>query len=152
LGIVHKSKDSNAISKNISKFPSFSFITLKDTSFNSQIIKEGPVLIIKFHPECEHCKYEISEIVKSNLANSGVKVLLISSADRRSVSKYLNQFNISEISGIIPMLDTAFIFSNLFGKDIVPSNFIYNRKLELVKVLYGEYKIEAIMKYFKYCE
>jgi hypothetical protein len=45
--------------------------------------------------------------------------------------------------------DTAFIFSELFRTDVIPSNFIYNKDLKLVKALRGETTIETITKYLQ---
>lgn len=147
FGIVKKTRERSIIEEQISKLPSFSFTTLQDTLFNSLIIKEGPVLIVRFHPECEHCQYEISELFRSKITESGVKVLLITGADKDMVISFLDQFSISQRESVITLLDTAFIFNEIFGADIVPSNYIYNKDLELVKVLNGEYKIETILKY-----
>ncbi len=149
FGITRKTKEKALIEEQISKLPSFSFITLEKTLFNSDSIKEGPILIVRFHPECEHCQYEISELLRNRIPELGVKVLLISGAGRDMVISFLDQFNITEKQCIIPLLDTAYVFSEIFGADIIPSNYIYNRNLELVKVLKGEYKVESILKYLE---
>ena len=149
FGITRKTKEKALMEEQISKLPSFSFVMLDNTVYNSDNIKEGPVLIVRFHPECEHCQYEISELLKSKIPDSGIKVLLISDAERNIVISFLNQFNISEKQKIIPLLDTAFVFGEIFGKDIVPSTYIYNKDLELVEVLPGEYKIETILSYLE---
>jgi hypothetical protein len=149
LGITRKTKEKALLEEQISRLPSFSFITLERTLFNSGSIKEGPILIVRFHPECEHCQYEISELLKSKIFETGAKILLISDAEQDMVISFLDQFNITEKQDIIPLLDTAYVFSEVFGSDIVPSNYIYNRNMELVKVLKGEYKVESILKYLE---
>ncbi len=145
--IIRKTLKSKILYEQISRLPSFSFTTMDGDSYNSGTITEGPVLIVRFHPECEHCQYEISEIVKSKIPASGVTVLLISDASRDMVEKFLEQYNLSEGQRVIPLLDKAFIFKEIFGQDIVPSNYIYNKDLKLVKTLFGEYKIESILNY-----
>lgn len=147
LGIIKKSDGKILAEKRISSFPSFSFIELDDSIFSSDSIKEGPVLIVRFHPECDHCLYEISEILKSKIPESGTKILLISGADRNSVSEFLSCFDIDLNNSIITLIDGSYVFDDIFGKDIVPSNYIYNKELQLVKALYGEYRIETIEKY-----
>jgi hypothetical protein len=146
-GIARKAKEQVIIEGQISKLPSFSFTTLQNTKFDSQTITEGPVLIVRFHPECEHCQHEISELLNSTVSGSGVKILLISGAERNMVIRFLDQFNLAEKPEVITLLDTAYVFGEIFGKDLVPSNYIYNEELELVKILAGEYKIETILKY-----
>ena len=152
IGIGNKLNKEKIIKEHISKLPQFSFTTLQNTSFNSSSITQGPVLIVRYHPECEHCQYEISELLKSKIAKSGFKILLISDADKNDINKFLDQFSISEKQGIIPLLDTASVFPKIFGKDIIPSNYIYDKELNLIKILYGEYKIETILKYLEESE
>jgi hypothetical protein len=147
IEIGNKLNKAKIIKEHISKLPQFSFATLQNTSFNSSCITQGPVLIVRYHPECEHCQYEISALIKNKVLASKIKILLISDADKNKIVKFLDQFHINDIPKIIPLLDTVSIFSDVFGKDIVPSNYIYDKELNLVKVFNGEVKIETILKY-----
>lgn len=146
-GIIRKADNKSESEKNISVLPRFSFMTLTDARFDSDSITEGPVLIIRYNPECEHCQYEISEVSKSSIPSSGIKLLLITTEDRNSVVKFLEPFDLLGDRNVIPLLDTDGTFYRIFGKDYVPSSYIYNKELKLVKALYGEYKIETILKY-----
>lgn len=146
-GIVNKTQNRKLQYEKIRRLPTFSFMTLAHETYNSSEIRKGPVLVIRFHPECEHCQFEISEILKSNIPDSAIHIIMVSSADPGNVQKYLSQFDISSHSGIIPLVDTSYIFGNIFGRDIVPSNYIYDKDLNLVKVMYGEVKTETIIKY-----
>jgi len=147
LGMINKIKKRNHITEKIARLPSFSFMTLANETFNSSDISKGPVLVIRFHPECEHCQYEISEILKSNIPASGTNVIMVSSADPSVIRKFFSQFDLTDYPAIIPLVDTSYIFGDIFGSDIVPSNYIYNKELNLVKVFYGEVKTETILKY-----
>jgi hypothetical protein len=152
LGITDKVYKHRQIYAKIQKLPSFSFMTLTDEPFNSTDIVKGPVLVVRFHPDCEHCRYEISEILKSNIPVSGTLVLMVSDADTNSIRKIFSQFDLSDYPAIIPLVDTSYIFGEIFGNDKVPSNYIYDEKLDLVKVLYGEVKTETLLKYLQVSE
>ena len=147
FGIIIKVHNHKQLALKIQKLPSFSFMTLKSQSFNSCEIKKGPVLVVRFHPECEHCRYEISEIMKSKIPVSGISVIMVSSAEPDSIRNLFSRYDLSDYPSIIPLVDTAYIFENIFGSDIVPSNYIYNNELDLVRVFYGETKTETIFKY-----
>jgi thiol-disulfide isomerase/thioredoxin len=149
LGITSKIQKQKQITEKIKRLPSFSFMTLTDESFSSSVIRNGPVLIIRFHPECEHCQYEITEILNSTIPVSGIRVIMVSSADKESIRKLFSQFDLSDYPAIIPLVDTSYIFGEIFGSDIVPSNYIYDKQLDLVKVRYGEVKTETILKYLQ---
>jgi thiol-disulfide isomerase/thioredoxin len=144
-GIVRKVHNSELIAENIARFPVFSFITLSNETFNSRNIKEGPVLVVHFHPECEHCRHEISEIFRSQIPESFTSVILVSAAHPDSIKVFLKKLNSSDFATVIPLADTAYKFEDVFGRGIIPSIYIYNRKLELIKVLRGEVKTQTIL-------
>jgi hypothetical protein len=146
-GISRKILKEKLINRKIALLPSFSFTTLNKDYFYSSEIKKGPVLIVRFHPECDHCQYEISQILNSDIPSLVSRALLISSGHPDSISKFLKQFNYSDYPSIVALADTSCAFESIFGNDIVPSNYIYNRELKLVKVLLGEVKTETIRKY-----
>ena len=146
-GVATKMARGKKINDSIASLPSFSFITLKKTVFHSSEIKRGPVLIVWFHPDCEHCQYEVSGIIKSDIPALLSKVLLIANDHPDSIDKFLEPFNYSDYPSIIAISDTSDLFCKIFGKDIVPSNYLYNKELKLVKILAGEVKTETIRKY-----
>ena len=147
--IVKKTRARESFEERIASLPAFSFMTLTDVPFSSESIEEGPVLIVRFDPGCEHCQYELSAIAKSNIPDSETKLILVTSADKNSVVKFLEPLDFLGSRNVIPLLDTAGRFGRLFGADYVPSNYIYDKELKLVKVLQGEYKIETILKYLQ---
>jgi thiol-disulfide isomerase/thioredoxin len=151
-GIIKKLQTQKLIAEKIYSLPSFTFLTLSNESYRSTIIQKGPVLIVHFHPECEHCQYEISEILKSKIPIYFSTIILVSSAHPESIRNFLSNFNLKNYSSVIPLLDTSYEFEEFFGSGIVPSTYIYNRNLNLVKVLQGEVKTETILKYLQQSE
>jgi hypothetical protein len=151
-GIVKKFKRNNELKEKISYLPAFSLSTLKYQTFNSSELKTGPVLIVHFHPECEHCQYEISDIFQERLLKRLNSVILISGVPPDSISRFLNKYNYSDYSNVIPLADTSGIFGDIFGSDIIPSNYLYDKDLRLKKVFYGEMKSDAIIKYLQEVE
>jgi hypothetical protein len=145
--ILIKVQKQKTLTEKISVFPSFSFMTLTNETFNSSDIQQGPILLVRFHPECEHCQYEISEILKSSIPSSDVKILLVSSYQIDSIKRFLDQFNYSDFPSVIPLADTSYSFGDIFGNEAIPSNYIYDKDLKLVKVMHGEMKTETIIKY-----
>src|SRR5512133_3904684 len=146
-GMVRRLQSQKVIAEQISRLPSFSFMTLNNEICDSKNILEGPVLVVHFHPECEHCQYEISEILKSKIPTEFKNVILISSAHPDSIKEFLSQLNYSEYSSVIPLIDTAYSFEEIFGRGVIPSSYIYDRNLNLVKVMHGEVKTETILKF-----
>jgi len=151
-GIIRKVNANTTAAKTIERLPDFSFLTLNNDTLCSSDILRGPLLVIHFHPECEHCKYEISSLLQSDILSMDCRVLLITDGLRDSVKAFVENCSIKDLPSFTTLLDTAYQFRELFGSYAYPSNYIYNRNLELVKVLKGEYKTETIIKYLADCE
>jgi hypothetical protein len=149
IGINKKLQNQKVVAEKIARLPAFSFMTLNKRIYNSTDTKNGPVLIVHFHPECEHCQYEISEILKSEIPILCSSVILVSSAHPDSIRSYLSNYNLKAYLSVIPLLDTSYEFEEIFGSGVIPSSYIYNRNLNLVKVLQGEVKTETILKYLQ---
>ncbi len=144
-GIIRKVHNHKIIIEKIAKLPSFAFLTLSNSNFNSSEITKGPVLVLYFHPECEHCQWEMSEIFKSQIPESFQKVLLISSAQPDSIVKFLQQFHYTDYPSVLPLVDSSYNFELYFGSSLVPSSYVYDSKLNLIKHIRGEVKTEAIL-------
>jgi hypothetical protein len=145
-GIFRKLKDQRIVAEKIQTLPSFNFLTLSGEMYNSKLISKGPVLIVHFHPECEHCQYEISEIFRSKIPSAFSNVILVSSAHPDSVRNFLSDFNFKDYRSVIPLIDNKYDFEDIFGSGIIPSSYIYNKRLVLIKELKGEVKSETILK------
>jgi peroxiredoxin len=152
FGIVRKNSNDKLIARRISTFPSFSFPTISNSIYNSSDIKEGPVLVVHFHPECEHCQYEISEILKSNIPETFSRVILISPAHSDSIKNFLMRLKYTDHPTVIPLADTSYNFEDIFGTGTIPSSYVYGKNLKLVKVLHGEVKTETILKCLRQSE
>jgi len=148
-GTITKKNKAENISDRISTLPEFTLPSMDGSIFNSSEISVGPLLVTYFDPECEHCQYEISSLVKSKIPGSGTRILLISYVSSKEIRSFMQQFNVNNDNVFTVLLDTTFIFSELFRTDVIPSNFIYNKDLKLVKTLRGETTIETITKYLQ---
>lgn len=149
IGIFKKIRENELVEDKISTLPHFSLPDLNGKIFSTSEIKKGPVLLVRFHPECEHCRYELDEIFNNRLTDKGVMVLLISGAPEKTVTGFLAQFDAGKTDKVTILTDTAFVLADIFSKNVIPSNYIYDTDLKLVKALYGEYKIETILKYLE---
>jgi peroxiredoxin len=149
FGITGKIHNTNIAKEKIKTLPSFSFKKLNDTVYNSNQIKEGPLLILFFHPECEHCQYQITSLFKKWIQPRDMLVLLVSNAEKSEIRNFIKENNIPDSLGLIVLVDEANNFIDYFGTERVPSTFIYNKQLQLIKYFQGEVRPETILKYLK---
>ena len=128
--------------------------TLQHFSFESvnggQIWIDGfnpdqPTVIIYFHPECEHCQYEASEIGKQPEMFGKVNMIMITSDDStQRVEAFAISYRLLEVDNLTILLDRKNQFKNQFGASVIPSVFIYGSDKKLLKMYKGETKIDAI--------
>jgi thiol-disulfide isomerase/thioredoxin len=149
IGIVAKTKKSKIAEERIMTLPAFSMKTINDSIFRSEEIIDGPVLVLFYHPECEHCQYQITTLFKSKTLTPGLLVLLISNAEKKTIRSFLMRNNLLEYPGLIALVDETFSFKEYFGTELVPAIFIYNERLKLVGYFQGEVKPETILKYLR---
>ena len=148
-GTITKKNKADDIREKINTLPYFTLAAIDGSIFNSSEISKGPLLITFFHSECEHCQYEISSLFQSNIPCSGVKILLISHEGSVKIRSFMQQFNMKGDSIFTVLSDTAFVFSDIFRTDVIPSSFIYGEDLRLVRILKGETTIETLTKYLR---
>jgi len=145
IGIYNRIKAGH--SEETGKLPYLALLTIDDKGFNTSEIRTGPVLVVHFNPECDHCKYEIQGIIESEMPSMGFRILLITQAPKDSVINFYRDYSISNYSSITVLLDSSGLFSENFKSKVIPSNYLYDKNLNLIKVLEGEYKTETIIKY-----
>ena len=145
---MHKIKQTERIEEKIQTIPQFSFQEILGDNFNSSYINsDKSCLIIYFHPECDYCQYEAEQIVLNMDQFSNHQIIMISSASRDSIEKFVNSYHLLEFDNISILIDTLDGFHNIFGHNPFPTSFIYNKERKLVKQFKGEVTTEALLKY-----
>jgi thiol-disulfide isomerase/thioredoxin len=149
IGIYGKTLKKKMANERIKSLPVFSFKTLDDNIFRSDQLRREPVLILFFHPECEHCKYQITNLLKSELMFQGLQIILVSDAEKEAVKSFVKDYGLLKYTGLIILVDNTYSFKEYFGTDVVPSLFIYNKEHKLVRFFQGEVRQETVLKYLR---
>ena len=107
---------------------------------------EQPTVIIYFHPECEHCQYEASEIGRQPERFGKVNMIMITPDDStKRVEAFAIKYRLWEVDNLVISFDRKNQFKNQFGVSAIPSVFIYGSNKKLLKMYKGETKIDAII-------
>lgn len=146
-GILHKKAKAEEAADKIKRLPDLVLTDLCGKSFRSNQVTFGPLIITFFHPECDYCRYEISSLLRSGLLDNDLTVLFISYADKSEIQSFVDNLGMAEISNLHVIHDADYRISELFHADIMPSNYIYDDSLRLVKVFKGSTRPETILKY-----
>ena len=134
------------IEKNrIITLPSFTAVHTDGRSFNTSDLRPRPLLMIFFHPDCKICQYEIQELTQILPNLNGVSVILISHAPVDLIDTFVRNTGLKKFSDLIILIDPDLKIRELFYVNTVPTSFIYNARLNLVKRYEGEVKTETIL-------
>jgi len=107
---------------------------------------EQPTVIIYFHPECEHCQYEASEIGSSSDKFEKANMILITPDDSTvRVEAFAIKYHLWNVDNLVILLDRSKTFKKYFGTAVVPSLFVYGSDKHLIKLFKGEIQMKAIL-------
>ena len=144
--IQRKIDQKNKADAIIAKTPAFSFLKLDNHSFSDKNIvkRESRLILNHFSPNCEHCQYMAGEFLKDSQKIKDIQILMITSADSLSATKFISDYKLSLLPNIIILRDTNYQFQKIFGTGVVPSFFIYEQN-KLVKKVIGETIIDNLI-------
>ena len=104
-------------------------------------------VILYFHPECEHCQYEATEIGRQSDRFSKANLILITPDDSvKRIETFADRYKLWQVDNLVILFDRNGQFKKQFGTSVVPSVFIYGANKRLLKQFVGEVKMEAVLK------
>lgn len=145
--VISKYNEKKEVEIRIQTLPDVTFtsvfgdsISLKDFDSTRSLI------LIYFHPECEHCQYEAKEIgLRADEFNDCQLVMITPDDSLVRIEKFCEQYHLQEVDNLEVLLDQKGKFEQTFGNAILPSVYIYDKDQKLKKQFLGETKPEAII-------
>jgi peroxiredoxin len=133
--------------KRIQTLPQAEFVSLTGKEVNlHDFDPEKPMVIVYFHPECDHCHSEAQEIGQNAAAFRHCQVVMVTSDDSlKRVENFCAEYHLWELNNIEVLHDPNNRFKKVFGKAVVPSVYIYDESWKLKRYFPGETKPEAII-------
>jgi len=107
---------------------------------------EKPLVLVYFHPDCEHCQYEAQEIGQNAATFSNCQLVMITHDDSlQRVKNFCENNHLWEVDNIEVLIDNADQFKTVFGKAVIPSVYIYGTDRKLKKQYLGETRIDLVL-------
>ena len=130
----------------IKYLPNCTFYDLNEHIVSIKNLSKQNLVLVYFHPECEHCQYEVEELYKHQHKFLNTQILMISPAPLQHLKKFNHKYDLDSSDNISVLWDKEFKFDTYFGASIFPTVIIY-QDTKFVKTYKGEVKIEAIIKH-----
>jgi hypothetical protein len=104
-------------------------------------------VIVWFHPECDHCRYQL-DVINNNIRRLRTARFLFITAEKDFFRKKFNFAwpDLVESPYVLFGIIDKSKFIDEFGPVITPSLLFFNRSGELKEKLYGEVKVDKIIQ------
>ena len=143
LAACEKKKQPEQAMPPVNELPAM-LLTQKDGSIVDAKNLEGKIVLIFFHPDCDHCQREAKEIEEHKDDFIGYKIYFISSDPMPQLVKFEEDYHLGNLPNVtFATTRVEFIMGN-YGPIAAPSLFIYSAERRLVKKFIGETKIDQI--------
>lgn len=143
--IIERLNDKKMSVRNLEARGRLTLFDLDSTRFFPQSNRKS--VIVYFDSECDHCQYELDQIISNTEKFIKADVVLTSSESIRAIKQFV-ETNYPVAPDNIRFLKTnPDEASKTFGSLAVPQIFIYGADGVLMKKFNGETKIDAILQY-----
>jgi len=128
-----------------SPLPEFTFITLEgDTFRNDDLEKQTPAIFIFFSPKCSKCQTEAQELSDNIDLFKSTQIIFVSPFNKDTIEKFMYAFELEKHAQIKVLRDPLDRFYEIFGSNMFPSIYIYNKDHEFVDYFKGGVEIEEL--------
>ncbi len=119
---------------------SVTFITKAD------LPKNKPVMLMVFHPECEHCQHETEELTKNIEKFKNIQVVMATMVPVTEMKAFIEKYKLAQYDNIIVAQDVSFFLPPFFQFNTLPFLAFYNKKQKLISTFGGSMPIEKVLK------
>lgn len=136
------------------KFPTIPPLRLlladSSTLFTKSDLKnKKPVLVILFSPDCDHCKHETGEILKSIDKLKKIQIVMATTLPFYKMEQFYNEFGLENYDNIIVGQDIYFILPSFYNIKNFPYNAMYDKKGKLITTFEGLLSVDKILNTFE---
>jgi len=118
--------------------------------FTSSQLAKGPVVLIYFSPDCEHCQDFTKDLVKNYQVVANKQVVMVTFQSMEMLKPFVKNYSLANYSNIkVGTEGTSYIVQRYYGIRSFPYIAIYDKSGNLVKTYEGEQPHAEIFKTLK---
>jgi len=127
--------------------PSFIFLNLDSTEFNTFYIPEGKkTVMVYFSPDCEHCQMLTEELIASLDSLKSCDIYMISPLEMNVTRDFDKKYGVSQHKQMHIYRDAQHIFTSYYGVHFFPYIAIYDEKKKLISTFEGTMKMSRLIE------
>jgi thiol-disulfide isomerase/thioredoxin len=152
ISATSRAQDSTAATfKNIQHLPAFKIYAVPDSTIftSAQLKKSGPLVLMFFSPDCDHCQKETKELMAYKEELKNLQIIMASAAAFKDINAFYKDYNIASMTNIIMGQDANYILGMKYQIRTYPSIFVYDSNGILAKAFVGNISVPAILEAVK---
>jgi peroxiredoxin len=126
--------------------PRINIITVGGDSVNISTLK-GPLILILFTPDCDHCQREAADISNNSKVFEGYTLYFVAAQTEDILQEFALKYNLSDKSNVVFAQGPIVPVIKTWKPTSMPTILIYNEDGLLVKRFDGETKVEEIKEF-----
>lgn len=149
-GILVTTAQQNQLTNCLSKFekvPAFTIFTVPDSiAFsNKNLLKNKPLVIMFFSPDCDHCQKETKELLAYKEELKNIQILMVSPSSYAAVKQFYEAYSLSTMPNLKLCNDINYALGSIYQLKTFPSIFVYDQFGKLAKAFIGNVGVPAIL-------
>ena len=133
-----------------SKVAPFNIKLTNGQQFKAEQLAKGPVVLIYFSPDCDHCQNFTQDLVKNYNVVANKQVVMVTFQDMNMLKPFVTKYNLNQYLNFkVGTEGTSYVVRNYYKISSFPYIAIYDKTGKLVKTYEGEQPHAEIFKTLK---
>ncbi len=136
--------------KNNGKIAPFEITLADGSSFKASQLKKGPVMLIYFSPECDHCRHFTKEMLEKYKGFAGEQIVMVTFLPVDEVKHFSEEFELPSYHNIKAGTEgKTFVVRNYYNVTRFPFVALYNKEGKQVKLFSNSPSVDDVLKAIK---
>jgi len=136
--------------KNNGKIAPFEITLADGSSFKASQLKKGPVMLIYFSPECDHCRHFTKEMLDQYKTFAGEQIVMVTFLLVDEVKHFSDEFDLPSYHNIKAGTEgKTFVVRNYYNVTRFPFVALYNKEGKQVKLFSKAPGVDDVIKAIK---
>ena len=133
-----------------SKVAPFNIKLTNGQQFKAEQLAKGPVVLIYFSPDCDHCQNFTQDLVKNYNVVANKQVVMVTFQDMNMLKPFVTKYKLNQYLNFkVGTEGTSYVVRNYYKINSFPYIAIYDKTGKLVKTYEGEQPHAEIFKTLK---
>jgi len=128
------------------RLPEFSFPLINaDGVCSPNLFHKGPVVVVYFGPDCEHCRKLAKEVAAQQPPLSSINWVFVTRAPVEEARAYIEESGLKGHSSVYFCRDEQARFYHFFGEMYIPSIYVFDSDRKYLQSLHQNTSVDDIL-------